>query len=65
VLVADPAAGADLKSVLVRLDTSAQLLTEDLEAAQHNFLLRGYFRKQERAAARAARDAAPPREPTQ
>ena len=64
-LMHDDEAGADLKRTLDQLDRGSFLLTEDLEALQHNFLLRGFFRKRERqarraeeAAARAAEDAA-------
>lgn len=54
VLLHDQEAGADLGSTLANLDEGTQLLTENMEALQHNFLLRGYFKKQERKAAREA-----------
>lgn len=57
-LLLDPEAGADLKVVLDNLNTSSALLEEDLKAIQSNFLFRPYFRKQEKAAAKAAREAA-------
>lgn len=50
----DEAVGAKLESTLENLNRSTVLLNEDLEALQHNFLLRGYFRRQERAAEEAA-----------
>lgn len=53
-LVLDNEAGADLKATLDNLNDSSRLLAEDLEAAQHSFLLRHFFKKKERAAARAA-----------
>lgn len=53
-LLRDPAVGRDLQSTVRHLDESAQLLAEDLEALQGNVLLRGYFRKKERAERRAA-----------
>lgn len=35
-------------SILTHLDTSTVMLNENLEAMRHNFLFRGYFRKQEK-----------------
>jgi phospholipid/cholesterol/gamma-HCH transport system substrate-binding protein len=55
VLLQDREAGADLGSTLENLDVSAELLAQDLEALQHNFLLRGYFKKKEREERRAER----------
>jgi phospholipid/cholesterol/gamma-HCH transport system substrate-binding protein len=49
VLLNDAQAAADLKATLEHLNTGTQKLDEDLEAAQHNFLLRGYFKKKEKA----------------
>jgi phospholipid/cholesterol/gamma-HCH transport system substrate-binding protein len=45
VLLHDQPAAADLKSTIKNLEISTQKLNEDLEALQHNFLFRGYFRK--------------------
>lgn len=45
VLLSDRVAGKDLKTTLSNLQTSSQKLDEDLEALQHNFLLRGFFKK--------------------
>lgn len=52
-LTQDAAAGADLKSTLANLQEGSELLNQDLEAAQHNILLRRYFRKKARAEAMA------------
>ncbi|MEO8760727.1 MAG: MlaD family protein, partial [Bacteroidia bacterium] len=46
VLLHDEKAGAHLKSTLQNLDSSSQNLNKDLIAAQHNFLLKHYFKKE-------------------
>ena len=53
VLLNDPKAAADLKTTLANLNAGTQKLDENMEALQHNFLLRGYFRKKEKAEAKA------------
>jgi phospholipid/cholesterol/gamma-HCH transport system substrate-binding protein len=63
VLMHDPEAGADLKSTFDNLDTSTQKLDEDLEAAQHNFLLKHFFKKKAKEEAKAAEEAAPADDP--
>jgi phospholipid/cholesterol/gamma-HCH transport system substrate-binding protein len=45
VLLNDSKAAADLQTTLTNLNLSSEKLDDDLEAMQHNFLLRGYFRK--------------------
>ncbi len=52
VLLHDEEAGANLKQMIKNLDSSSKKLEEDLEAAQHNILLRGYFKKQKKEARR-------------
>jgi len=49
VLLTDPTVAADLKATVSHLRTSSEKLDEDLLALQHSFLLRGFFRKKEKA----------------
>jgi phospholipid/cholesterol/gamma-HCH transport system substrate-binding protein len=48
VLLNDSTSANNIKSTLKNLETSSHKLDEDLEAVQHNFLLRGFFRKKEK-----------------
>lgn len=48
VLLKDTSTARNLRATILNLRTSSEKLDEDLEAAQHNFLLRGYFRKKEK-----------------
>lgn len=45
VLLNDPEVAAKLKGTLGNLETSTKKLDENMEALQHNFLLRGFFKK--------------------
>ena len=57
-LLHDNEAAADMKATLENVRKSTVLLNEDLRAVQSNFLLRGYFKKQDKAKTKAERDAA-------
>jgi phospholipid/cholesterol/gamma-HCH transport system substrate-binding protein len=56
-LLGDEEAGRDLASTFATLDRSALLLEEDLEAVQHNFLLRRYFKKKAKREEKAKEEA--------
>jgi phospholipid/cholesterol/gamma-HCH transport system substrate-binding protein len=49
-LLNDRAAAADIRTTLKYLNTSSRKLDENLEALQHNFLLRGFFKKKAKRA---------------
>lgn len=56
VLLNDQQSGEELKQILKNLNVGTVKLNEDLEAAQHNFLLRGFFKKKAKAAEKARKD---------
>lgn len=58
VLLADTVVADQLKSTIENAEQASHKLDENMEALQHNFLFRGYFRKQARRAERAAEEAA-------
>lgn len=58
VLLHDEGSGTDVRTALDNLATATGLLNEDLVAIRSNFLFRPYFKKQEREAAKAAKEAA-------
>lgn len=51
VLLNDPKSAAQLQSTISNLQQSSAHLNEDLLAAQNNFLLKGFFKKKEKAKA--------------
>jgi phospholipid/cholesterol/gamma-HCH transport system substrate-binding protein len=50
-LLNDPKGAEQIKTIMGNLQQSTVLLNEDLKALQNNFLLKGYFKKQEKAKA--------------
>ncbi|MDF3077605.1 MAG: hypothetical protein K0S09_1494 [Sphingobacteriaceae bacterium] len=55
VLLNDEQAATRIRNTLGNLESSSKKLDEDLEALQHNFLLKGFFKKKEKAEAEAAK----------
>ena len=56
-LINDDSMANDLDATMTNLKTSTKKLDENMEAAKHNFLLRGYFKKKERAKERQKKEA--------
>jgi phospholipid/cholesterol/gamma-HCH transport system substrate-binding protein len=57
-LLSDEKTAENLKITLQNLQSASKKLDEDLEAAQHNFLLRGFFKKKAKAEEKAKKDSA-------
>jgi phospholipid/cholesterol/gamma-HCH transport system substrate-binding protein len=45
ILLSDKSSGKSIRTTLENLQSASKKLDEDLEAVQHNFLLRGFFKK--------------------
>lgn len=56
VLLTDQETAANLRTTLRNLNQGSALLSEDLKAAQNNFLLRGYFKKRAKEEAKRKAD---------
>lgn len=57
VLLSDSLAAQELQRTLTNTNTASQKLDENMLAMQHNFLFRGYFRKQKKAEAKRLKEA--------
>ncbi len=57
-LINDEGMAKSLNQTMTNLQNSTKGLEENMEAAKDNFLLRGYFKKQEKAAAKKAKEKA-------
>ena len=55
-LIQDTTIAKNLNQTIVNLKESSKGLGENMEAAKHNFLLRGYFKKKEKAAIQKAKE---------
>jgi len=53
-LINDQKTADQVKGIMQNLETSSKKLDENMEALQHNFLLRGFFKKKAKAEAAAA-----------
>lgn len=57
-LINDEGIANNLDATIGNLKTSSKKLDENMEAAKHNFLLKGYFKKKEKAAQKKKEEAA-------
>jgi phospholipid/cholesterol/gamma-HCH transport system substrate-binding protein len=55
-LIQDTTIARNLNQTIVNLKQSSKGLGENMEAAKHNFLFRGYFKRKEKAAVQKAED---------
>jgi phospholipid/cholesterol/gamma-HCH transport system substrate-binding protein len=55
-LIQDPTIANNLSQTMQNMKTSSQGLSENMEAAKENFLLKGYFNRRKKAAAKKAAD---------
>ncbi len=56
VLLNDPRMAETIRQTMVNLEQSTEKLDQNMEALQHNFLFRGFFRKQAREAEKAKKE---------
>ncbi len=56
-LISDTTIANDLSQTMINIKSSSKGLDQNMEAAKHNFLLRGYFNKKEKAAEEAREEA--------
>ncbi|HBL76088.1 MAG: organic solvent ABC transporter substrate-binding protein [Bacteroidetes bacterium GWF2_42_66] len=56
-LIQDTTIARNLDQTIINLKKSSKGLNENMEAAKHNFLLKGYFNKKEREAEKKKKDA--------
>ncbi len=55
-LISDPTIANNLSTTMQNMKTSSKGLSENMEAAKENFLLKGYFNRKKKAAAKMAAD---------
>jgi phospholipid/cholesterol/gamma-HCH transport system substrate-binding protein len=56
-LIQDKTMAENIDQTILNLKKSTKGLDENMQAAQHNILLRGFFKKKEKAAAKAKKEA--------
>jgi phospholipid/cholesterol/gamma-HCH transport system substrate-binding protein len=56
-LLNDGETAEQMKSIITNLNSGSRKLDEDLEALQHNFLFRGFFKRKARQEAKAREEA--------